>query len=205
MKAAILAGGASRRMGTPKALLDVEGKPLIARVAKVLREVFDEIVVVSNDVRFAQTIAAPLIPDVHTKRGVMAGIHAALAHFDAPVFCVACDAPFLDAHFLRFIVQQKMGFDAVVPIHKDRVEPLHAVYAPSLLPLFSDELQKDRPASVEAFLRDAAANGATLRWIAESEALRFDAKLRFFINWNTPEDVAAHKEGTVEFDRTHSP
>ena len=194
MKAAILAGGASRRMGTPKALLLFEGEPLIARAAKVLRKAFDEIVVVSSDERFARAADAPMISDRVANRGVAAGIHAALAHFGAPTFCAACDAPFLDARFLRFLAEQSAEFDAVIPLHLGRAEPLHAVYAPSLLSFFSGELQKERPASVEAILRDAATNGAKVRWIKEDESRHFDATLRFFINWNTPEDVAAHKQ-----------
>ena len=48
----IQAGGKSTRMGgTPKALLELGGRPIIERVASVLREVVDDVLVVTNTPR----------------------------------------------------------------------------------------------------------------------------------------------------------
>ena len=45
--AVLLAGGRSSRMGRPKALLDLGGEPMIARVARALEASCDELVVVA--------------------------------------------------------------------------------------------------------------------------------------------------------------
>ncbi|HEX5259940.1 MAG TPA: NTP transferase domain-containing protein, partial [Gaiellales bacterium] len=43
----MLAGGESRRMGVPKALIDWRGEPLLAHVCRVVGEVADPVIVVA--------------------------------------------------------------------------------------------------------------------------------------------------------------
>ncbi len=50
MTGIILAGGKSRRMGTNKAFIDSGGVPLFERVYRVVKEIFSEIIIVTNDV-----------------------------------------------------------------------------------------------------------------------------------------------------------
>lgn len=45
----VLAAGASRRMGRPKALLDLDGEPLVAAHVRALRTVCDVVIVVVNE------------------------------------------------------------------------------------------------------------------------------------------------------------
>jgi molybdopterin-guanine dinucleotide biosynthesis protein A len=191
--AAIVAGGASRRMGTPKALIEVEGSPLIARIAATLREVFLEIVVVTSDERFAQAANARAIADVFPDRGVLGGLHAALHHFKEPVFCVACDLPYLRADVLQLFTSHR-GADAFVPRINGRVEPLHASYTPRVLPVFERSLHSESPPPVETVL-----SGCSVRWL-DAELRAFDKDLQFLTNWNSPNDLPS----TVVFDRTPS-
>ena len=46
LSAAILAGGKSRRMGQSKALLEIDGIPVIDRVAQVLRQITSELLII---------------------------------------------------------------------------------------------------------------------------------------------------------------
>lgn len=169
-------------MGAPKALLNYEGAPLIARIATMLGAVFSEIIVVSSDERFAAAAGAPRVGDVFPDKGVMGGVHAALAHFEKPVFCVACDMPFLRTDVLQFMARLE-GSDAFVPRIDGFAEPLHAVYTPALRPVFEAALGAERPGSMEKTLR-----GSNVRWL-DGELRAFDDGLKFLTNWNLPEDV----------------
>lgn len=173
-------------MGRNKALLEVEGAPLIARVAAVLRPLFASVIVVTGDPETARAAELPALPDAFEGRGPLAGIHAALLHYGAPVFCVACDMPFLNPAFIAWQCEQLGAREAVVPRIADRLEPLHAVYAPACLPVFAAALDEQSVPSLQRVLR-----GLTVRAISEAEARRFDPSLRLFANWNTPADVAA--------------
>ena len=74
----ILAGGTSRRMGRDKAFLLFAGQPLIAVVAKRLRAVVDEVVVVADDTQRYSPFADRCVPDVYSGVGTLGGIHAGL-------------------------------------------------------------------------------------------------------------------------------
>lgn len=180
--AAILAGGKSSRMGREKALLEIEGEPLIRRTARVLRRVFAQIVVVTNTSEIAEAAALPAIGDLHADKGPLGGIHAALSHYGEPTFVVACDLPFLTVDFLRFLTENFEG-EALVPRSPQGLEPLHAIYAPGCLPVFERFLQETKVPSLRRVLEQVDAR------VLESEvASRFGAR---FDNWNTPDDVAA--------------
>ena len=150
--AAIIAGGASRRMGQNKALLSLDGVPLVLRVARVLAPLFSKLAVVTGDAEISRAANLPSIPDIHPGKGPLGGIHAALRHFQAPVFCVACDLPFLNGEAIEFLCAQLKSHDAVLPRIGGRAQPLHAVYRPSCLPIFEKELQGERVRRVEQVL-----------------------------------------------------
>jgi molybdopterin-guanine dinucleotide biosynthesis protein A len=182
--AAIIAGGASRRMGTSKALLNLDGQPLIARIAALLRSVFPELVVVTPSSEIAEAAGAPALPDAFPGKGPLAGIHAALWHLGQPVFCCACDMPSLNADFIRYLCDCLDDYDAVVPRLGTYDEPLHAVYALSCLEAIESELRHDHIGPV-----DNIYGHLRVLFIDAEDARRFDPALRMFENWNTPEEV----------------
>ena len=179
-------------MGTPKALLEVDGQPLIGRIADTLRAVFPDILVVTGDERFAAAAKADSVPDIVPDRGVLSGLHTALDYFKEPVFCVACDAPSLSTEVLQYFAAQTRGADAWVPCIDGRAEPLHSLYAPSLLPVFARMVLREKPPPIVSILQLCS-----VRWL-DSELRAIDPELNFLTNWNSPADLP----GTVEFDRT---
>jgi molybdopterin-guanine dinucleotide biosynthesis protein A len=180
----ILAGGASRRMGRDKALLQFEGRPLIAWVAERLRAVADEVIVAAGDGRRYGAYADRWVPDVYPHVGTLGGIHAGLqaaAHEWALV--VACDMPFLNSGVLAWFVTtaQSGENDLVVLRHGKGVEPLHAVYRKSCL------------GPIEATIRSgercayAFYDQIRVRYVAPAEIAALDPDLASFRNVNTPD------------------
>ena len=80
----VLAGGASRRMGTDKALLVVDGELLLERAARRLEAAGASTVVIACGTpdRYGEHTDRPLIPDPagHEGDGPLAGLAAAFAH-----------------------------------------------------------------------------------------------------------------------------
>jgi molybdopterin-guanine dinucleotide biosynthesis protein A len=125
--AMILTGGASTRMGRDKATLLVKGETLAARVARVVRELADPVIVVGpeagtgtpalDDPRAGPLVAVSIGAEELSARGA-----------SGPTFVVAADLPFLDAALLR-LLERELGFaDAAVPVAGDRDQPLCACY-----------------------------------------------------------------------------
>jgi len=171
-------------MGRNKALIEMDGQPLVARAAGVLHHLFRNVVVVTSMAEVAAAAGVTAIPDVYPGKGPLAGIHAALQHWNRPTFCVASDMPFLNEDFIRYLCEQLEDHDVVVPRVGDFDEPLHAVYAPACLAVIERELQRERVGPVPSIYQDL-----NVRYLDETEARKFDPDLRMFENWNTPYDL----------------
>jgi molybdenum cofactor guanylyltransferase len=106
----VLAGGASRRMGRPKATLEVDGVPLVARVIAALRAAgIDDVVVVGGDPTELERAGVAPHPDDHPGQGPVGGILTALDAFDGDLLVAACDLPDLDADAVRSVVASGEG------------------------------------------------------------------------------------------------
>lgn len=140
--AIILAGGKSRRMGGDKSLLDVDGMPLIQRVAKQLAY-FPQLLVSANEPFKYEFLGLPIIPDLEPGQGPLMGIASCLAHADHDLcFVTGCDIPRLHARFVIGLVEIAKDYDIVMPRLPDgRTEPLLAVYRRDVQPLAQELLQ----------------------------------------------------------------
>ena len=82
--------------GEPKALMDVGGRRIIERVAEVLRQVTDDLLLVTNTPERYAWMGCPMVPDVFPDAGSLGGIYSGLkAAPGEAAFVVACDMPFL--------------------------------------------------------------------------------------------------------------
>ena len=70
--AVVLAAGRGARMGTPKALLEVDGTPLVAHTVALLREIFSDIVVVTSSPEIVLAAGVPATADRLTGKGPLA-------------------------------------------------------------------------------------------------------------------------------------
>lgn len=134
--AIVLAGGESRRMGRDKALLEVEGRPLIARIVDRLEDLFDEIVIGAARSGDYGDLGRPVIADRETGQGPLMGLASCLERVANELALVtACDIPRPDLRFAASLLDQAQGYDMVLPRSGgDHYEPLFAVYRRSVAP-----------------------------------------------------------------------
>ena len=136
---AVLAGGGSRRMGSDKALLELDGRSLALRAVDALSEHLDEVVIVSAELGDHAQVEVREIADRFPGKGPLGGIHAALEHARGrAVFALACDLPRVGPELVGFVLEQAEALAAgepppgVVAVEMGgREQPLCAVYAPS--------------------------------------------------------------------------
>jgi molybdenum cofactor guanylyltransferase len=131
MKAAaiILSGGKSSRMGTNKALLKINEKTNIERIANTLRLLFDELILVTNDPETYKFLEVKIVNDHYPGMGPLAGVHAGLiaSNYDLN-FVVACDMPFVSGELAEALVNNGAHYDAVIPVLNGRQQPLFSVF-----------------------------------------------------------------------------
>jgi molybdenum cofactor guanylyltransferase len=184
VSAIIQAGGQSRRMGRDKALIDYQGRPIIAHVIETLRALADDIVIVSNRSDLYSSFGARVVADYDPPCGPLGGLAAGLQALNTELaLVVACDMPFLNVNLLRWLIDLADGYDAVVPQSGTEFEPLHAVYRRDCYHPIEQRLQRGER-RVISFFADVR-----LRPVPEVEWRLLDPGGRSLINLNTPDDL----------------
>ena len=180
----VLAGGQSRRMGRNKALMELEGQTLIARVLDKVSSLCDELIISANNADLYVHLPARVVPDVIPGRGALSGIHAGLcAMRNEMALVVACDMPFLNLRLLRYMVILAPGYDVIVPRVGEAYEPLHAIYGVNCIAPI-EQLVARGPRRVIDFYEHVQ-----VREIPQDKIALFEAELSF-VNVNTPQEWA---------------
>ncbi|HWQ69524.1 MAG TPA: molybdenum cofactor guanylyltransferase [Patescibacteria group bacterium] len=181
MTGIVLAGGKSSRMGANKAFIEFGGKRLIEATVDCLKALFPEVLIIANDPPLYAYLGIEVIPDLIPDSGSLGGIYTGLSAASHPAcFFVACDMPFLNAELIKLLVREAEGWDAVVPRVRGELQPLHAVYAKSCLPLMKESIDAS-VLKIARFFPKAKVK------IIEEPALRaLDPYLLGFVNVNTP-------------------
>lgn len=200
LTAAVLAGGRSVRMGVDKTLLDLDGEPLVTRVARAVDGVCDQTIVVTNRPDALADAALPasvsVVADEVAYQGPLGGLATAMAHADNEwVLAVAADMPHLEPQIIRALWAVREGFDVVVPVGEKGPEPLLALYrVDACLPVAREVLATGRRRLVAIFPAVRVAE-------VPVEALRaVDPDLRSLVNVNTPADLAEARVNVTSID-----
>lgn len=184
---ALLAGGASRRMGRDKRGLLLGGEPLAQRPAAALRSVADLVVQVGGSP--VNGLGWPVLEDRRPGQGPAAALETALEAFPgAAVVACGVDLPFVDAELLAYALGKLPGHAAAVPRHGDRWHALAAAYSPAFLPELTAWLDSGRR-DLQRLL-----DATDVIAIEGPELERFGDPALLLANVNTPADLAAAQE-----------
>ncbi len=182
---AILAGGQSRRMGSDKAALLIQGEPMLKRTARLVASITTDVAIIGPPERAALAPGVRILPDRWPRQGPLGGIATALqALAGEVVLVVGCDMPFLNAALLRYLIALAPEYDAVVVRVDGEGHPLHAVYQRRCLPTLEEQLLAGN-LRVQQFLARLA-----VRFVEGAELDRFDPQHLSTFNANTPEEWA---------------
>jgi molybdopterin-guanine dinucleotide biosynthesis protein A len=167
-----------RRIGGDKAIVELEGRPLLHYPLNVLRAVLDDVAVVAKP----STVLPGLDADIaiwleaEEPRHPLAGIvHALRCARGRPVVVVAGDMPFVTRSLVASLARERArGAVAVVPRAAGRLQPLCARYDPRALTVLA-------ASDFTAPLRDVVAglSPRIVEWPDDEP----------FFNVNHPEDI----------------
>jgi len=189
----VLAGGKSVRLGRSKLLEKVGTQNLLERVVTRLTYFNSQIYVV-----IAQDSALPdlskrfdikVIKDIIPGKGSLGGLYSGLMVSDRPYnLATACDMPFLNLELFKHMIGLAEGYDAVVPLVKDKAEPLHSVYSRSCLPAIQLLIDQNR-LSISGLLPMIK-----VRYLNAGDIEQLDSRHLSFFNINTEEDLKVGRE-----------
>lgn len=144
-EAIILAGGASRRLGYPKALLDWNGIPLWKHIVREVANVAEHISIVGFPEQFTATdLAMARFIDDPMRTGPLNGLAIGLHQTTTSrVFVMACDMPFVRRDAILDLMRNAKDADVVIPRTADGVHPLFAAYSRDCLPAVEKALARN--------------------------------------------------------------
>lgn len=139
----LLAGGKSSRMGTNKALLELNGRRVIEGIADKLSNITDELIVVTNTFADYEFLQLPMVEDNWKGMGPLAGIEAGLTASNTEHnLIVACDMPFISVELGRYLLTCLDKSQAAVPVIDGMRHPLFAAYRREVLEEARKSLEK---------------------------------------------------------------
>lgn len=139
---AVLAGGKSSRMGTDKALLELDGKNFIKRLCDEF-DCFEEKIIARGNRSELEVTSWKIISDIYQERGPIGGLHAVLSACSSEaMFCFSCDMPFLQISLVEELCRHmKKDVDAVIAVTADgRKHPLCGIYRKSVLLVLEEQI-----------------------------------------------------------------
>jgi molybdopterin-guanine dinucleotide biosynthesis protein A len=185
----VLAGGGSTRFGRDKALVEIDGVPMLLRMRSLLSGVTKQVTVIAPPLRYS-ALGVTSVSDRWEGQGPLAGILTALltakesgqaAEWN---LIVGCDMPFLTQEWLSYLLELALasGAEIVSPRSAQGLEPLCTCWHTRAIP----KLQNAFDRGVRKIT--TAMKGLEMEVVDEADWKRFDTAGRLFWNMNTAAD-----------------
>jgi molybdopterin-guanine dinucleotide biosynthesis protein A len=190
----VLAGGGSTRFGRDKALVEMDGAPMLLRMRALLGEITKQVNVIAAPQKYA-ALGITGVGDRWEGQGPLAGIITALLTTkevggeEQWNLIVGCDMPFLTREWLTYLVARALASSAevVAPQSAQGLEPLCACWRTNA----AGELQTAFDEGVRKITH--AMKRLQMEILDEADWKRFDATGRLFWNMNTAADYEEAK------------
>ncbi len=182
----VLGGGESRRMGRPKAWIEVGDTVLVRYVVGRLAPAFSEVMVsFAEPEQMEHLLPYRVVFDRKRAAGPLAGIEAGLlAARNDVVFVLACDMPYVTRATAEMAVAAARNADAAIPRHDGLFEPVCGAYRKSALPVIVSALDAGN------YTAHDAVTDLDVTWLEEVDPAEFESL-------NTPADLERFLAGAM--------
>lgn len=191
MTGVVLAGGRSSRFGENKALADWRGRPLVQAVVDSLLEALPKVLVVTKnaaELAFLKSDRVAVIEDLCEGGHPMGGLFTALHGLKTRhAFVAACDMPFVRPELIQALWHSRADYDAVIPVWRDRRQPLCGVYSRGCAGLIRASIDADSLGISRLF------DTLRTRFMLEGEVKGVDPQGLSFMDIDTREDYERAK------------
>lgn len=131
----ILAGGESRRFGSPKALAQMKNRYFLEYAIQAIEGLTKENVIISHSTiksELKKVTSIPVIEDLpeYKGKGPLAGIATGMKYLHSDWYIVLpCDTPNITEFEIMSLVKHiQLDVDAIIPVVKGRIQPLIGLY-----------------------------------------------------------------------------
>lgn len=154
LQGVILAGGESRRFGSPKAFVKKEGLPFYYYSILAIEPFVASILLVTNPKlehlfkQESENITLVTDHEQYAGQGPLAGIYTAMETVEASWYVVIpIDVPFMEPQVIRELIKYiDLDVDVIVPTISGKVEPLISIYNYSMKEAIKNQLDKGKRA-----------------------------------------------------------
>ncbi len=189
----MLAGGRATRFGgINKALIEIDGIPIISRTAALLRPLFSEIIIAGWPEGSPLPPGFRAVADNFPGLGPLGGIEAAMKVSASPyLFVFGGDMPWLSQDLIRTQAEDFLRDRAEILAARigQFAEPLHSIYSRSLHKQLENYLESGGSPAVIDFYKLVQIRYYDLPGTVQT--------LRAFTNINNPGDISRDQPGNI--------
>jgi len=138
----ILAGGENSRIGQEKASLRIGERTFIEEQVSSLKRLFDEIIIVTNNLKNFKDMDTKVVTDIVSPSGPMGGLYTGLSiSSNIHCFVIGCDMPLINLELVEFMIDEIFENDIIIPLSSRGKETLFALYSINCLETLKQQIE----------------------------------------------------------------